>query len=103
MNDFVMPDAWVVWRVINMALATLAIGMHIYAIWHLRLWRYAASDEMMGILSVIAWCAGYNLAVTVAILKPGGEPGPWTAVMTAPIVWTVVAGVLLSRERSPRV
>lgn len=89
---------WDLWRGANELLAAGALLLHVVG-WPRRSKASASSD--MGFLANCAWSAGYLVATLTATFLPGGSPGPWTAIMSVPILWTFAAGVFLVRRPCP--
>lgn len=90
-------DVWDVWRAVNVAVAIVALMLHLVAF----------SDDpgptrgsVMGRMSNMAWCFCYSAACIIATILPGGSPGPWTAIMSVPAGWSLVTGAWLVRDRS---
>ena len=92
-------EPWDWWRALNLALAAIAFVVNLGKAIELRLFEEVLDlDSQIGFMGVLAWCVGYVAATSVAWLS-GVPAGPWTAVMTVPILWTLVAGVLRPRNR----
>ena len=92
-------DAWDWWRAMNLALAAVALLVNVGKALELRLMREVFDlDSAVGFLAVLAWCLGYLVATSVA-WSSGVPAGPWTAVMTMPIAWTLIAGIMRPKQR----
>lgn len=85
-------EAWEAWRACNIGLALFAVGLNIAKSFYLKLWRYFYVDAGLGFIATMAWCIGYAVATSVA-WRNGVPAGVWTAIMSVPIMWTVVAGL----------
>lgn len=92
----VRDEYWTIWRGVNMFVALIALMVNIEKYRSQRLWKLFTIDAHIGFLAVLAWCVGYIAATGVAWAN-GVPPGPWTAVMSVPILWTFIAGILGDR------
>lgn len=91
-------DVYDWWRAANLLVAALAIVINVGKSIELRLFSTVFErDSAVGFLALLAWCAGYLVATSVA-WGSGVPAGPWTCVMTVPLLWSLIAGVM----RPPR-
>lgn len=79
-------------RLFNIFSCALAVTINLIKAYHLKLFSTMPVDGMIGFLGAMAWCIGYAVSATLAMIAEV-ESGIWTVVMIVPILWTFAAGL----------
>ena len=85
-----MHDLWDGWRAVNVLLAILAVVCTLVKFrgrWHQML---LTPGLFFGALALVIWPLGYAVTGVIAILSGDGT-GPWTMVMTFPLIYTLAS------------
>ena len=86
-------EAWDYWRALNMSVAVLSFIANAAKAYRFKFWHTMKLDELVGFIAVLGLLAGYFTATLVAWMS-GIPAGPWTGIMTAPIVWSLIAAII---------
>lgn len=86
-----LPDTfWEWYRMGNIGFAVLGLLLNLAKLPYI--WKQFDFDSRMGFASLMSWNVTFIAAGTWAQLD-GHSSGPWAALMTIPIMWSVMAGL----------
>lgn len=89
---------WDIVRALNIFLAAVGIFLNETKAVRLKFVHTFAVDAMVGYITVMSWCVCYMTSATLMWLYDV-DAGPWTAVITIPLLLTVVTGLMGRRPK----